>query len=157
MLVAGRKMQQLSNQLGSAATAAQSDTAAKIAAAIDNHAQVKPSQAPKLGTTASVQGATSGTSGTVTSTIASAPKTTRGSGGAATNMQGATGAKINAAASGTKPTKPPAAQGPKVTTTIANAPKSTQGGAGAGATAAQAGTAAAINAAASGAKPAAKP
>jgi hypothetical protein len=150
-------MQQLSQQLGSRATAAQSDTAAKINAAIDNNAKVKPSQAPKLGTTASVH-TPKPTSGSVTASIAAAPKSSQGSAGSAgtsTAAMSATEAKIDTAASGTKPTKPAAAQPPKVTTAIANAPKSMQGGGASSgtSTAAQAGTAAMIKSAASSAKP----
>lgn len=154
----GRKMQQLSNQLGSRATAAQAETGARINAAIDNNAKVKPGQArPKIATTASVR-TPKPTSGTVTASIAAAPKTSHGGaqgGGAATASASATAAMINTAASGTKVTKPPATQPPKVTTTIATTSKTGQGAAtSAGtSTAAQAATAAKIAQAAGGAKP----
>jgi hypothetical protein len=151
-------MQQLSNQVGSRATAAQADTAANINAAIDNKAKVKPGQpGPKIATTASVH-TPKPTSGTVTASIAAAPKTSHGGaqgGGAATAGASATAAMINTAASGTKVTKPPATQPPKVTTTIATTSKTGQGAAMSvgTSTAGQAATAAMINQAAGGAKP----
>jgi cobalamin biosynthesis Mg chelatase CobN len=154
----GRKMQQLSQQLGSRATAAQSDTAAKINAAIDNNVHVKPSQTPKnMVTTASVH-TPRPAPGSVTAAVSSAPKTSQGAAqaaGRATAAQSATEAKIGEAASGAKPTKPAANQAPKPTTMIATTSKTMQGGAEASgrSTAGQAATAAAINTAASGAKP----
>jgi hypothetical protein len=157
-LLAGRKMQQLSNQLGSRATAAQSDTAAKINAAIDNNMHVKPSQTPKnMVTTASVH-TPKPAPGSATAAISSAPKTSQGAAQAAgqtTAAQSATEAKIGEAASGSKPAKPAAKPTPKPTTMIATTSKTMQGGAEAAgrSTAGQAATAAAINAAASGTKP----
>ncbi|WIA41407.1 hypothetical protein OEZ86_004990 [Tetradesmus obliquus] len=160
----GRKMQQLSQQVGSRATAAQADTAAKINAAIDGNVKVKPSQNPSGAVTvnsAHTQKPTPG-SASVTTMISSTSKSSQGaaaSGGTAVAAQSATEAKINAAASGAKPTKPAATPAPKVTTMIATTSKTGQGAAlsGGTATAAQAGTAAMINSAASGAKPATKP
>ncbi|WIA21119.1 hypothetical protein OEZ85_005434 [Tetradesmus obliquus] len=160
---AGRKMQQLSQQVGSRATAAQADTAAKINAAIDGNKKVKPSQNPSGAVTvnsAHTQKPTPG-SASVTTMISSTSKSSQGaaaSAGTAVAAQSATEAKINAAASGAKPTKP-AAPAPKVTTTIATTSKTGQGAAlSAGtSTAAQAATGAMINSAASGAKPATKP
>jgi hypothetical protein len=150
-------MQQLSNQVGSRATAAQADTAAKINAAIDNNAKVRPGTPAPKATTASAH-TPKPTPGTVTGTIAATSKSTQGGAGSAgtsTAGQAATAAMINSAASGTKVTKPPAQQPGKVTTAIASAPKTSQGvgSSGGTSTAGQAATAAMINQAAGGAKP----
>ncbi|KAF6263229.1 hypothetical protein COO60DRAFT_1491195 [Scenedesmus sp. NREL 46B-D3] len=144
----GRKMQQVSKNVegaGSAAIAASIDTSAKIEAAIDNNAKVKPSQAPKLGTTATVR------------TQKPAGTTTQGgalSSGTSTAYMTGTQAAISKAASGAKPSKPAAVPAPKPTTTIAGTSKSSGATSSGGvSTAAQAAASDAINKAASGGKP----
>lgn len=155
-------LQQVSQQTGSRATAAQADTAARINAAIDNNVRVKPSETPKgAPKSASVTTKAPSGTGTVTSAIADAPKGGQGfsqNAGVSTAAQAATGGKISeAAASGTTPKKPTVAPGSRPTTVIASTPKTTQGTGGAKATAAQGATAAAINQAASGTKTTTKP